>query len=115
MPGHAGDDGVERTTGRLPGLEGRHLGGHSGAPREVGHPLVNIDSEDLAAGRLELAGDDSGAAPDVEYVGTGAGGHDPGHHGVRVARAGPVVALGVGAKRLGVLADLMRFELALRR
>jgi len=71
------------------------------AAGQRGHALVGLDAEHRAAGRLELAGLDARAAPDVEHVAPGARRDDPLDERGRVPRPGPVVALGVHAERLG--------------
>ena len=68
MPRLGGDDRVERPAGWLPGFEGRHLDLQAAGSREVGHPRIGLDAEHGAAGGLELAGCDAGAAADVEHV-----------------------------------------------
>ena len=108
MPGRPGDDGVEFPGGGVPGFERRHLDLDPTAPREVSQPGVGLDAEHRAVGRLELPGDDAGAAADVEDGGPGAGGDDPLHQGVGVAGAGPVVAFGAYAERLRRLSGLRR-------
>ena len=75
---------------------------------EFGHALVGIDPQHPAAGRLELPDCDPGAGAHVEDAGSRAGGDDPVHHGVGVARPDPVVASGVRAERLRYLPGLMR-------
>ena len=108
VPGLPGDDRVEIPAGAFPVFELRHLGLHPGPPGEVSHPRVGLDPEHPAAGRLELPGGYAGPAADVQDVGPGAGGDDPVHHGVGVARPDPVVASGVRAERLRYLPGLMR-------
>ncbi len=94
---------VEFPVGTVPGFQRRHLDLYPAAPGETGHPRVGINAQHPAAGRLELPGGDAGTAADIENVGPGNGGGNPLHQGGGIARAGPVVALGVRAERLRYL------------
>ena len=108
VPGLPGDDRVEMTARRIPGLDRGYLDLDSAAPGLVGHPPVGINPEHLAAGRLEQPGGDAGPAADVEKARAGADGDDPVHQGVRVAGPGAVVARGIRAERLRHFPVLMR-------
>jgi hypothetical protein len=99
VPRLPGDDGVERPARGVPGLERRHVDLQAVAAREVGHARVGFDARYPAARRPELPGGDAGARADVEDVGAGGGGDHGLDHGVGVAGAGAVVALGVRAER----------------
>ncbi len=103
VPGGACDDRVELPPGRLPVLEPGDLDLDTAPSRKGSHPLVGLDTEHRAAGRLELPGLDAGPGSDVEDVPTGACRDDPVHQGLGIRRSGAVVAFGVHAERLGRL------------
>jgi hypothetical protein len=109
VPRHPGDDGVERATGRVPLLERRHLDVEVGPARPARHPRVRLDPQHHGARGPELAGRDAGAAADVHDPTARASREDALDQGLRVPRAGSVVAFGVGAERLRDLAGPMGF------
>jgi AcrR family transcriptional regulator len=110
VPRLARDDGVEAASGRVPRLEGRDLHRESMPPRGVRHAGVGVDAEHAATGRPELPGDDAGADADIEELGSRGGRDEPLDQRVRIARAGAVVAVRVGAERLRDVAQLVRFR-----
>jgi hypothetical protein len=82
-----------------------------------------VEVRNRGAGRLELPGYDAGPAADVDDTGPrfllalegtspADAGDDPIYQRARVARPGPVVAVGIRAERLGQLAGLVRFAAA---
>ncbi len=109
MPGLRSDDRVELPTGGLPGLEPRHVDRQPAGSGELGHPRVGFDAEHAAAGSLELARGNAGAAADIEQIASRASGDDPRHERFGVARPSLVIALRVDAERLGHLPGLMQF------
>ena len=108
MPRLAGDDRVEDPSGGLPGLERGDLDLDPASARRGGHSSVDVDTDNGAACRLKLAGDDAGAHSDVEDVSPGELVDEVADARGRVTRSGPVVALGVRAERLRPLAVSVR-------
>ena len=93
VPGLSGDNGIERTTARVPGFEIADLDLDAAAPGDIGHPRVRVDAEYRATGRLVLPCPDAGAAADVQEVHAGTRGDDT------LARSRPVVPFGVHLRR----------------
>jgi len=102
VPRLGGDHRVERSAVRVPGFERCSLDRKAAGSGELGHPRIRLYAEHGAAGRLELAGRDAGAAADVEHVRPGASGHGLRHQGAWVAGASAVVP------RCVVAVDVMR-------
>ena len=106
VPGLPGHRRVEPPPGRIPLLDLRHLDLDPGLPGQAGHPRVRVDPEHPAARRLELPGHDARAAADVQDLRPGLPSMTRSDQRLRIARPGPLVALGVGCRRLGDLAVL---------
>jgi hypothetical protein len=113
VPGHAGDDQVERPPGKIAILE---LGDLDLKPVPAGegrHSRVNLDAEHAKSGRPEGPCGNAGTDTDVKNLATGSPSHDPVHQGLRVPGPRSVIPLPVGTERLGYQPRSM--GLALRR
>jgi AcrR family transcriptional regulator len=113
VPRLPGDDRVEGAAGRIPLLEPGHLDVEAAPSGLLGHPRIGLDPEHPTAGHAQLAGHDAGPTTNVDDI-AGTAGDECVDQGLRVARAGPVVAIGVGPERLGHPPDLVRLRLRQR-
>src|SRR5690348_17989352 len=101
MPSGAGDDHVKRPPGKIAILESGHLDLEPVLPGEGGHSRVDLDAEHAKSTRPEGACGDAGTDAHVKHLAAPSSSHDAVHQGLRVPGPCPVIALGVGPKRLG--------------